>query len=197
VSRLANTLAFLGRPDEAARARDRALALAEEIEHPPTLGTALTFAAMLALDLGDADGVRRYAAALLAQGASAGKAVATGAEALAGHLDVLDGRPDDGLARIRAALDASAEIEHAPGQRSLLVRILLEACRVAGDPQAGLEAANIAVQTRLWKAETLLLRARFRAALGAPEEEVAADRDRARRAAEERSRNASAPILAA
>jgi hypothetical protein len=38
--------------------------------------------------------------------------------------------------------------------------------RVAGDPR-GLEAANIAVQTRLWKAETLLLRARFRAALGA------------------------------
>jgi hypothetical protein len=51
---------------------------------------------------------------------------------------------------------------------------LVEACAVAGDPEAGLAAAAIPVSTRLWEARTRELRARF---------------------AEERSRNAPVAIV--
>jgi hypothetical protein len=157
------------------RTRDRALALGERIEHPPSLGTALVFAALLALDEGDADGVRRYASAL--QGWSSAqiwRANAIATEAFAGYLDVVDGRHASGLARIRRTVEESGATNPAPGSHAANAHVLIEACAVADDAEAGLAAAAIPVSTRLWEARTRELRARF---------------------AEERSRNTPAAIV--
>jgi len=54
----------VGREAEAARERDAALALAEEIGYPPTRGTALMFAAPLAVDAREPERVRAYTASL-------------------------------------------------------------------------------------------------------------------------------------
>jgi tetratricopeptide (TPR) repeat protein len=65
-SRLGNTLWFLGHPEAATRAAGAALALAEEVGHPFSRATALVFAAMLAVDLGDPAAVQAHTAALFA-----------------------------------------------------------------------------------------------------------------------------------
>ena len=69
-----------------------------------------------------------------------------------------------------------------PGMRATCMRVLLEACAVAGDARTGLAAADGArdrAEARLWEAEARRLRAEFLAALGAPEDEVEAELDRA------------------
>jgi tetratricopeptide (TPR) repeat protein len=184
LSRLANTLGFLGEREAAVAARERALELADEVAHEPTRMTAVVFAALLALDLGDVAGVRRYTAALVRGGPDI-RAAAVSGECLAGYLEVLDGDADDGLARIRRVLDDLSEPGHAPGNRASLVRVLIEACALAGDAQGGLAATELPVRVQLWQPETLAWRAGFLAALGAPSSEV----DALRCAAEE-ARNA-------
>jgi DNA-binding SARP family transcriptional activator len=171
LSRLANTLGFLGEHDAAIAARRRALALADEIAHEPTRLTATVFAALLALDLGDAEGVRRYTEAL-AGGSPDVRAAAVSHECLAGYLQVLDGEAARGLRRIRRELDDLSGPGHAPGNRASLARVLIEACAAAGDAQAGLEATELPVGVALWEPETLAARAGFLAALGAPAHEV-------------------------
>jgi DNA-binding SARP family transcriptional activator len=164
MSRLANTLWFLGDGAAAMPTRDRAVALGERLDHAPSLATALVFAALLALDAGDDEGVRRYAAALQGwSGAQIWRANAIATEAFAGYVDVVDGRHARGLARIRRTVDESAATNPAPGSHAANVRVLLEACAVAGDAEAGLAAAAIPVSTRLWEARTRELRARFAA----------------------------------
>jgi tetratricopeptide (TPR) repeat protein len=180
LSRLANTLGFLGEREAALAARERALALSDQIAHEPTRMTAVTFAALLALDLGDADGVRRYGAEL-ARGSADLKAAAVTGECLAGYLDVLDGASARGLARIWRALEDLSEPGHAPGHRASLVRVLIEACAVAGDARGGLAASELPVSVHLWAPETLAWRAGFLAAVGAP----ASDVEAVRRAAEQ------------
>jgi DNA-binding SARP family transcriptional activator len=175
MSRLANTLWFLGEPAEAMRTRDRAVALGVQLDHPPTLATALVFAALLALDAGDTDAVERYAATL--QGWSAAqiwRANAIASEGFAGYVDVVAGRHASGLERIRRTVEESAVTNAAPGSHAASVHVLVEACAVAGDAEAGLAATAIPVSTRLWEARTRELRARF---------------------AEERSRNAPVAIV--
>lgn len=162
MSRLANTLWFLGDARGAIRTRDRALALGERIEHPPSLGTALVFASLLALDSADSDGVRRFAGALAEWSeAQIWRANAIASEAMAGYVEVLDGRHARGLARIRRAVEESAAANPAPGHHAANVHVLIEACSAAGDADAGLAATEIPVSTRLWEPRTRALRARF------------------------------------
>jgi tetratricopeptide (TPR) repeat protein len=181
-SRLANTLWFLGHPDAAVRARDDALALAERLGHPHSRATALVFAALLALDLRDQASVRELAAALAVRPAEQEPPTRVPSSALAGYVEVLDGRPD-GLARIRRALDDPAEGEHAPGMHACIARVLLEACLAAGDARAGLAAADRVLaaedNVRTWEAEARRLRGEFLAALGAAGGEVEAELERA------------------
>jgi hypothetical protein len=183
LSRLGNTLWLLGDAAAAVTARDQALALAGEVGHPPSTGTALVFAAMLDLELGDLDGLRRHTAALQAcRRDQLGRANEVAADGLAGYVEVLDGRPGPGLARIRRAL-ADARAEHAPGQEGQIVRLLLAACAVAGDAKGGLAATQLRLGpgsgARLWEAEIRRLRAGFLAATGAPAEQVDAELRRA------------------
>ena len=62
LSRLGNTLWFLGLPDAAVQARTAALAWADEIDHPFSRSVAVVFGAVLALDMGDEQSLRQYAA---------------------------------------------------------------------------------------------------------------------------------------
>ncbi len=184
LSRLGNTLWFLGFPEGAARARDAALVLAGEIGHPFSRGTALAFAAVLALDMRDTAAVRTYVAMLAEEQAKHGmRPNDVAAEHFGGYIDALDGRTDAGISRIRRMLDESRQGDHAPGMRAFTVRVLLEACAVAGDARTGLAAADwvlsLADAHRTWEAETRRLRAEFLAALGAPADEVEAELDRA------------------
>jgi DNA-binding SARP family transcriptional activator len=182
VSRLGNTLWFLGHPDAAIGARDAALALAEELGHAYSRATALVFAAMLALDLRDPVSVRSYTAALAARPTDQEPSIRVPAGVLAGYVDVLDGRAA-GLARIWRALDDPAEGEHAPGLHAIIGRVLLEACAAAGDARAGLAAADrvlaVTGNVRTWEAEAHRLKGEFLAGLGAPAGEVEAELERA------------------
>jgi DNA-binding SARP family transcriptional activator len=184
LSRLGNTLWFLGYPEAAVRARDAALELADEIGHPFSRATALVFAALLALEMRDADGVRAYAALLAAEHAKHGmRPNDVSAEHFGGYADVLAGRAQAGIARIRRTLDESRQGDYAPGMRANTVRMLLEVCALAGDARTGLETADWALALGdahgIWEAETRRLRAEFLAALGTPAEEVESEFARA------------------
>jgi DNA-binding SARP family transcriptional activator len=170
MSRLANTLWFLGQREAAVRTRDRALARAEEVGHPFSTAIARVFAGMLALDLGDDEGIRREVAALQDSALGrAGRAVRISTESLAGYVDVLDGRTAAGLARIRGAVEAAGEGDHAPGMRASAVRVLVEAHARAGDAAGGLQAADLMSDSptgaRLWEAQIRAWRAQFLADL--------------------------------
>ncbi len=182
LSRLGNTLWFLGCPESAVRARDAALALAEEIGHPNSQAIALVFAAMLSLDLRDNERVRNYVAKLLTGlGDRTGLPTQFSAEAIAGYIEVVDGRTAVGIARIQQALDATRGAEHAPGMQASIVRVLLEACAVAQDARAGLAVAEraIGMDASVWEAEARRLRAEFLAALDAPAQDIETELERA------------------
>jgi hypothetical protein len=114
------------------------------------------------------------------------------AEAFAGYLDVLNGRAEEGIGRVRRALaDACTGEAPAPGVPGFLARTLLEACATAGEAEAGLSAADAALGmgrgAELWEAETRRLRADFLVALGAAAEEVEAELLRAIAVAEDQA----------
>jgi DNA-binding SARP family transcriptional activator len=183
-SRLANTWWFLGRRGAAIAARDAALAWADEIGHPASRSAALVFAGLLSLELRDAAGVRAHAAALLAAaGEHESNATALTAQALAGYVEVLDGGPAAGIARIQRALDAVQAVDPAPGARASMLRVLLAAATACGDARTGLAAAERALAATdgvaTWESETRRLRAEFLAVLDAPAAQVAAELDRA------------------
>ena len=142
--RLAHTLWLLGRHDDAARARDSAVARADARRHPHTRTLVHVFAAVMAIDQHDAEGLRAHAEALDGDGLGPSQRAA---EALGGFVDVLDGR-NGGLERIRRVVDeGERDGPAAPGEQGLLLRVLVEACAVAGDAEAGLAAADRALRT--------------------------------------------------
>jgi hypothetical protein len=186
-SRLGNALWFLGRPADAARARDAALALADETGHLHSGHTALVFAALLALELGEPERLREHAAALGARRAELWRPTRVAGDALDGYVEVLDGRPEAGMARLRKALDDPAEAEHAPGLHASVARLLLGACSLAGDARAGLLAVDRALglgdNVRTWASEARRLRGELLAAVGAADDQVEAELRRALRIA--------------
>jgi hypothetical protein len=139
---------------------------------------------LLALERRDEDDLRAYTALLTSEREEQqAKPMRVSGEALAGYVDVLDGRKEAGIARIRRTLDDTGQADHAPGMRASLERVLLEACVVAGDARTGRAATDRALASaaadRLWEAETRRLRAKFLAALGARPEAVEAELARA------------------
>jgi hypothetical protein len=153
LSRLGNTLWFLGEPDAAQAARDAALGWAEEIGHAYSRGIALWFSALLALDSGDEDRLRADTAALATVSDSVQLQLAVAA--LRGYLAVRDGQ-DTGIAAIRATIDR-ARGQEAPGLLACLYRILLAACVTAGDAPGAMAAAEqlltMGAGARVWEAE--------------------------------------------
>jgi tetratricopeptide (TPR) repeat protein len=141
-SRLGNTLGFLGHLDAATQARDAALARASETGNPHSREAALLFGAMLALELRDPASVRAFTAELAAWPGDLARPTGVVVDALAGYVEVLDGRAAAGVARIRQALEDPAEGDHAPGMHAMVARVLLEACAASGAARTGLVAAD-------------------------------------------------------
>lgn len=127
VSRLAYTLSYLGRPQEAAQRTDEALRLAANLEHPLSLAYALNFASWLALDNGDDRRARELAAQLarLADEQHLGFMQPMGT-ILRGWATVHDGNAAEGIAMIREGLDVyrrSGQPLYMPWSLRLLARI--------------------------------------------------------------------------
>ena len=154
LSRLANTLWFLGLPDEARTARAAALDWATEIGDRFSRSIALTFAAVLALDMGDEQDLREHVAELRIIGQES--VTQHIAAAFAGYVRVLDG-DTDGRAAIRAAVEHTRDGGGAPGQHAVMVRLLLAAHLAAGDTAAALVVADrllaMGGTARLWAPE--------------------------------------------
>ncbi len=183
LSRLANTLWFLGQPRAAVTTRDAALALGDELGHPLSRSTSLVFAALLALEMGDLELIRGYAEMLVAAHChDQTKPTLVATEAIVGYLEVADGQVAIGLARMRRALDETREAEHAPGIYASMLRLLMAAHVTTQDPAAGLAAADelIALRaTRLWESEARRQRAEFLLSQGSPPSTVKTELDRA------------------
>jgi hypothetical protein len=182
--RLAHTLWLLGEDAEAARQRDLALAAVQDSTHPYSRATTYLWAAIVALDRGDVAEFRRHVQAVepYATDEAPGQ-VRLPMELFNGYLDVLEGRHEAGLARLRGVRERLVAAPFAPGQPGLATRILLQAYARAGEPEAGLALANEALcmgrGAELWEAEIRRLRAICLAALGAPADEAGAELERA------------------
>jgi DNA-binding SARP family transcriptional activator len=184
-TRLAHTLWLLGYADEADHQRDLAVQVADDSAHAYSRAVARTFAAILAADRDDVDGLRAQVAVLRTYPTDDVPAqVRLPTEVFVGHLDVLDGRTAAGLARERAVHEQLVGADApAPGVPGLAARVLLKSYAVAGDSTAGLALADQALVmgrgAELWEAEIRRLRAVFLAALGASHEEVSAELEHA------------------
>jgi len=183
--RLAHAMWLLGHAIQADRQRDLALAAAAESTHPYSRAVVSAWAAILAMDRGDAADIGRHAQELGRYAAGDAPAqVVWAARAFAGHVDLLAGRTSAGLARVREVRDqVTGGRAPAPGVPGVATRLLLEGYAIAGEPKAGValadEALGMGRGTELWEAEIRRLRATFLAALGAPAGEVTAELARA------------------
>lgn len=152
LSRLANTLWFLGLPEQAQAARAAAMAWAEEIDHRFSTMVALTFGVLLAVDMSDEPGVREWTARLVTQAQDWMNDNVT--RGFQGYVAVLDGDVDRGLAEVRASVEHACHSPSAPGQHAMLLRVLLAACLAVGDRDAALATADRLLETggpaRLW-----------------------------------------------
>ena len=140
LSRLGNTLWFLGLPDDARAATAAALDWATEIGHRFSRSIALTFAAQLALDMGDDLELRAHVAEL--RSISREAVTKHIAAAFTGYVAVLDGDTDGGTAAIRAAVEHTSDGGGAPGQHAVVLRLLLAAHLAAHDTVAALDVAD-------------------------------------------------------
>jgi hypothetical protein len=169
LSRLGNTLWFLGQAEAAVRARDAALDWAEQIRQPFSTSIGLLFAAVLALDMGDEAALRRHTAGLEALGPTAAP-VQLCTAALRGYLCVLDNAATAGLQAIDQAVQDAGLQGPAPGVPAILARIRLAAAVATGDGVAALGAAGALVDmggpALVWAPEARRVAAAFRGAAG-------------------------------
>ncbi len=152
LARLAHVSFCAGDPEEARRLQRRALESARAVGHPFTLAAALLFAAVLDLDLPDLPALRAHVAELTDLGRRVeAPPIRLCTEAMTGYLEVLDGAPPDGLARIDAALADPARDAN-PGVPAMLLRIRLaaaQASRLPGEARATAERL-LADDVRVW-----------------------------------------------
>ena len=162
LSRLGNTLWFLGDPDAARQARDAALAWAERTAQPFSIGIALLFGAMLAVDMADEPALRELTARLVALTPKA-PPIQLAADALEGHLAVSKGAPGPGH-RCRCPRGGAAEPR--AGVPAILARIRLAAVVAAGDPARARAAADALLTmggaAAVWAPEAHRVAAAFR-----------------------------------
>jgi hypothetical protein len=140
LGRLACTYWFLGLPTEARRAHADALTWSRTLGHPFSHVVALTFGALLAVDMGDQAEVRRLTAELAEAGSEGMNTSVT--QGFLGYVTVLDGDLRVGLEMIRAAVGRTEASPAAPGQHAMLQRLLLAAQLAAGDDTAALAVAD-------------------------------------------------------
>ena len=142
MSRLAHVLGYVGDPQDAQATAREAVRLADELEHPFSLAYALTFAAWLAIDLGDEPRAREHAErmAALADEQRLGFLQPMGA-ILRGWVLAGEGRVEDAIAEIGEGLDAYERSGWSLYQPYGLV-LLARACRNARRVDAGRTAIS-------------------------------------------------------
>ena len=145
--------------------------------------TALVFASMLALDLRDPERVREYAAALIGGARGAGGMPDAGPRRGPRRLQRRRRRPDSGGDRPHPA-SARRDARRRPCPRPSRQLDALCCSRLApwrGTPGPGSPPprARSALDVTLWEAEARRLRAEFLVALGAPQDEIEAELERA------------------
>jgi predicted ATPase len=130
LSRLAYTLWHLGDSEEATARADEALRLAEQLEHPFSIGYALTFASWLAIDMGDDRRARDLSERLagLAEERQLGflQPLVT---ILRGWRSVVDGDITEGMAMVREGIDVyrrSGQSLYLPWSLRLLAEVSAE-----------------------------------------------------------------------
>jgi tetratricopeptide (TPR) repeat protein len=189
--RLGNTLWLLGYPRSAVAAADAACALGDQSGHPLSRVTAMLFAALLAIDMRDDARIRRWASSLRHAGSEYHHwAAQLNADALGGYVDVLDGHPEAGVARIRGVLDRLGGARPAPAFRTIVSHILVAACVARGDTHGALKATKSALRLggmRVWEADLRRLHADLSSTLGAACSEVDDELDLALRVARAQS----------
>jgi hypothetical protein len=181
LSRLGNTLRFLGDLDAARGASDEAVTMADGVGHPFSRGVALIFATLLAIDLDENDRVGELVDALRRDPHPA-RPNDIKTDALGGYAEIVAGNASTGLEQLRRAIATSGLVNHAPGFVAALLRVLVAGELLAGDALGGLAAADQALRpggTRLWEADIRMARARFLEARGEPAGDVDAELDRA------------------
>jgi len=151
VSRLAYALWYLGQPEQAVRRAADAVRLAEELEHPFSLGYALTFASWLAIDSGDDAGALELAERLagLADTRQLGFLQPMGA-VLRGWAMAADGKAEEGIAVIRQGLDAyrrSGQPLYLPWSLRLLANVCIRHGRDESARAALVEALEVVEAT--------------------------------------------------
>jgi len=176
--RLAHALWMLDRPEEALRALDDALALAESLAHPHTLAYAQNWGALLLIELGDWAGARRHLdRGIEVADTNALSGWSTKNQMANGFLLAREGQVDRGLELMHSAAEgwASRGFRLAvPSDRGLLAQACLTAGRLDDGLRAIEEGTAVARETGqcFWDAELLRLRGELLAASGAPTAEV-------------------------
>jgi predicted ATPase len=147
LSRLAYAVSLLGEAEQAEQRAQEALALAEELEHPFSLGYALNFAVWLAIDRGDESCARERAERMaeLAEEQQLGFLQPMGL-IYRGWMLSADGPTDEAVALIRAGLEAysaSGWSLYRPYSLALLARVCLDAGRNGDAREAISEALEL------------------------------------------------------
>jgi adenylate cyclase len=161
---LAHVLWGLGYDTQAQQRMQEALALAQQIEHTPSLAHAQFFAAALAQSRRDSAGTYARADALMTFAAAQGlmHRIEQG-RILRGWALAMQGDAAAGVVHIRQGLAAGQGVEHKLG-RPYYLALLAEAAGQAGQPEAGLtalaEACTLveATEERRWEAEVYRLK---------------------------------------
>jgi tetratricopeptide (TPR) repeat protein len=163
LSRLAYTLWHLGDSEEATDRAREALQLAEQLEHPFSIGYALTFASWLAIDMGDVRRARELSERLagLADERQLGFLQPLGG-ILRGWRSVVDGEVSEGMAMVREGIDdyrRSEQSLYLPWSLRLLAEMCIEQDMLDAAQAALSEALEVveATDQRFLEADLLRL----------------------------------------
>lgn len=196
---LARTLALLGRSEDAVRANDDAIALAQSVEHPFSLGIAHLFASAVAHACRQPDRVQFHAEAAASISRDQDfRLLLAWSSAFEGWTAVLAGNPEDGLCQIA---DAIAEARRMGSEQFLphLAGLAAEANLMSGNATDGLKSVEdglrVGLRTgeRFWQPELLRLKGEL---LIAQDPRATDESEQAFREAIEQARNQGAMLLA-
>jgi predicted ATPase len=140
------TLWLLGFPDRAVDRMDEAIALAIELEHPPTALYARFHSGLLHLWRREPEIVLERAGRLLETADEYGYRIWTAAgSCLLGAAQVAIGRTDEGLGNIRSGMAMYQDLRSPPVFLPMLLYVEASANLVAGRPDAGLGPLEAAI----------------------------------------------------
>jgi TOMM system kinase/cyclase fusion protein len=145
LSYAAYALWLLGYPDQALRRSHEALALAQELSHPPSLAAGLAYAAFCHYFRGEPHAIQEHAEAAMALASEQGvpQWLAVGMIAQ-GWVLVMQGQGEEGLAQMRQAM-ATWRAMGAGATVSWHLALLAEACEKAGQAAEGLTVLDEAL----------------------------------------------------